>query len=105
MTLEQSLVAAPPADVGDPHEPNSAAWWQHRTAEELRDIINRGFSGGQVFQDAVAEAERRARDETKRLRAIAASEALRRRKRGRIIWAAAAFLLVMAVLLGFWLGR
>jgi hypothetical protein len=109
MTIEQSLATAPPpelapvpdADVA--REPSAVAWWGNRTAEELRDIINRGFAGGQQFRDAVAEAERRASEETKRLRAIAAHEALSRTKRRKILWGAAASMLIIAVL-GFWIA-
>lgn len=108
MTVEQSLAAAPapaPApDAGESGEPYSVAWWECRTAEDLRDIINRGFAGGQLFRDAVAEAERRASQETKRLRAVAATEALSRRKRRKILWATAASLLAVAVWFGFWLA-
>jgi hypothetical protein len=109
MTVEQSLATAPapelaPApDAGDAREPNSFASWECRTAEELRDIINRGFAGGQQFREAVAEAERRASEETKRLRAVAAAEALSRKKRKQILWGAAASLL-MIVVLGVWIA-
>ena len=40
----------------------SVAWWQSRTPEELRDIINRGFAGGDAFGGALAESERRVRE-------------------------------------------
>ena len=111
MTVEQSLVAAPaPApelalapDAGDARELYSAAWWQRQSPDQLRDIINRGFAGGQVFRDAVAEAERRAREETKRLRAVAVAEALRQSKRKQILWGAASSLLIIAAL-GFWIA-
>ena len=109
MTVEQSLAAAPTSEraslpaAGDARELSAVSWWGSRTAEELRDIINRGFAGGQQFRDAVAEADRRASQETRRLRAIAAAEALRRIKRRKILWAAAAALLIIAVL-GFWIA-
>jgi len=109
MTVEQSLAAAPTSEraplpaAGDARELSAVAWWGSRTAEELRDIINRGFAGGQQFRDAVVEAERRASEETRRLRAIAAAEALRRIKRRKILWAAAAALLIIVVL-GFWIA-
>ena len=84
--------------------PFTVAWWESRTAEELRDIINRGFAGGQEFTGAVAEVERRARAETRRLRDLAAAEALARKKRGQMIWRSLAAALVLAALLGFWFG-
>ena len=43
----------------------SVAWWQSRTPEELRDIINRGFAGGDAFGGALAESERRVREEAR----------------------------------------
>ena len=105
MTLEEGLaVGATQADVVS-LEPYSVAWWQSRTAEQLRDIINRGFAGGQEFPAAVAEIERRAREETRRLREQNAAEALRRRRRNEIIWGTAASLLAIAALIGFWVAR
>ena len=109
MTVEQGLAAAPTPELtpvpdgGDAREPYSVVWWGSRTAEELRDIINRGFAGGQQFRAAVAEAERRASEETKRLRTVAAAEALRRTKRKQILWGAAISLLIIAAL-GFWIA-
>lgn len=105
MTVDQtfSVVAAP--DAGESCEPNSVEWWESRTPEELRDIINRGFASGQAFRGAVAETERRAREETRRLRAQAAADALRRRKRNEIMWGVGASALASAALLGFWLAR
>ena len=109
MTVEQGLAAAPTPELtpvpdgGDAREPYSVVWWGSRTAEELRDIINRGFAGGQQFRAAVVEAERRASEETRRLRAVAAAEALRRSKRKQILWGAAISLLIIAAL-GFWIA-
>ena len=34
-------------------------WWRSRTSDELRDLINRGFAGGDLFTAATAEAKRR----------------------------------------------
>jgi hypothetical protein len=98
-----TLVATQTGDA--PVEPYSVAWWESRTAEELRDIINRGFAGGQIFKAANAEIERRAREETRRLRDLAAAEAVARRKRKELIWGVGASVLALAVLLGFWLAR
>lgn len=90
MTVEQSLAATAAPQAAGTSEPFSVTWWEGRTAEQLRDIIKRGFAGGQVFQDAVAEAERRAREETTRLRAIAAIEAVSRKRRKWIVGGAVA---------------
>lgn len=104
MTLEESLaVGATKADA-DSHEPYSVGWWESRTPTELRDIINRGFAGGPEFPGAIAEIERRAREETRRLRDLAAAEDLDRTRRKKIIWAIAASALPIAALLGFWFG-
>ena len=70
-------------------ELHSAAWWSRLSAEELRDIIKRGFAGGDAFQGAVAEAERRAKEATRQLRDAAAREAERSRKlKLFILWSA-----------------
>lgn len=85
MAIDDTVAVRASRIIDDANEPHSAAWWEQRTAEELRDIIKRGFAGGQAFRNAVAEAERRARIETKRLREVAAIESDRRNKRNRII--------------------
>jgi hypothetical protein len=53
-----------------PQEPElfSAEWWQVLSAEELRDIIKRGYGVGPAYDGAVAETERRAREALKRVR-------------------------------------
>ncbi len=76
----------------------SAEWWQRRTAEELRDIINRGFAGGQTFRAAVDEVERRSREETRRLRDVAARQAEAQRKRNRFILAVGGALAALAIM-------
>ena len=105
MTLDETLAVVANDSAVESIEPYSVAWWESRTAEDLRDIINRGFAGGQVFKAANAEIERRAREETRRLREQATASALARRKRNEIIWGVAAAVLAIAALLGFWLGR
>lgn len=81
MTFNETLAATATNAPDQAPEPYSAAWWDKRSAEELRDIIKRGFAGGQAFQGAVSETERRAREETRRLRDLAVVEAEHRRKR------------------------
>lgn len=105
MTLDETLAVVANDSAVESIEPYSVAWWESRTAEDLRDIINRGFAGGQVFKAANAEIERRAREETRRLREQATAAAVARRKRNEIIWGVAAAVLAIAALLGFWLGR
>ena len=100
---ETLTVGAAKADA-DSLEPYSVAWWESRTATQLRDIIKRGFAGGPEFPGAVAEIERRARVETSRLRELAAIEALNRARRKWIIWGIIASALAIAALLGFWFG-
>jgi hypothetical protein len=52
--------------VGRSHlEPYSSEWWRGRSPEELRDIVSRGFAGGDVFTAATAELARRS-DEARR---------------------------------------
>ena len=85
MTVNETLVATGARPAANSDEQFSAAWWQRRTPEELRDIIKRGFAGGEAFQGAVSETERRAREETSRLREIAAIEAEQWRKRKQVI--------------------
>ncbi len=105
MTLNETLAAAADDTAVESVELYSVAWWESRTAEDLRDIINRGFAGGQIFKAANAEIERRAREETRRLRDEAAAAAVAQRKRKEIIWGIAVSVLAIAALLGFWLGR
>ena len=105
MTMDEVLAVVDEQASVESVEPYSVAWWESRTAEELRDIINRGFAGGEIFKAANAEIERRAREETRRLRDLAAAEAVARRKRKELIWGVGASVLALAVLLGFWLAR
>ena len=105
MSMDEALTVIDAQTAVESAEPYSVAWWESRTAEELRDIINRGFAGGQVFKAANAEIERRAREETRRLRDLATAAALARRKRKEIIWGVAVSALALAALLGFWLAR
>ena len=101
MVIEDIRTLSGAACADEAVEPYSAAWWELRTAEELRDIINRGFSGGGAFQAAVAETERRAREATRRLRDSAARDAMTRK--GRIMFgAAASTAALIAAFAGVW---
>ena len=102
-TLDTTLAATPTIGANDVNEQFTAAWWERRSAEELRDIIKRGFAGGDAFQGAVAEAERRARDATRRLREEAGAAALIRNKRLKLIAIGAlAAVAVSAASAGIW---
>jgi hypothetical protein len=74
MNVGEKISPAAAAHPQAPPEPYSAEWWEARTAAELRDIIKRGFGMGQVYDGAVLEAERRAREATRRLRQQAEQE-------------------------------
>jgi hypothetical protein len=105
MTIDETLVVTGTKGADEAQEPYSAAWWEIRTAAELRDIIKRGFSGGQAFSGAVAESERRAREMTKRMREAAALEAEGRRKRRKVVTLGtmAATVIAIAASAGMWL--
>ena len=105
MSMDEALAVVDANAALESAEPYSVTWWESRTAEDLRDIINRGFAGGQLFHAANAEIERRAREETRRLRDLAAAQAVSRRKRMEIIWGLAGSALALAALIGFWLAR
>jgi hypothetical protein len=105
MILDTTLADTRTSGAIDSNEAYSAAWWEARTAEELRDIINRGFAGGETFQGAVSEIERRARETTRRLRE-AAAEAKSRRKRLKImIIGAVVSIATIALSTGAWFAR
>jgi hypothetical protein len=89
-SLEQAAGLEPAIGrtVRAPHEDTrefSAEWWESRTSEELRDFIKRGFSGGLIFEQAMAEDERRSRDAVKLIRASAIEAEIRSSRRTRLI--------------------
>ena len=96
MTMEHTLTVVATDVEATPPEPYSVAWWESRTPEDLRDIINRGFAGGPMFKAANAEIERRAREEVKRLREIAALE---RERRNRLLLRLAGAVAALAIAL------
>jgi CHASE3 domain sensor protein len=89
-------------EPADP-EPNSAEWWQARSATELREIIKHGFRLGSAYDGAIAETERRAREATRRLRDQALAES-RKRARNRAAVLAAAFVIFAMALLWLWMS-
>ena len=77
MAYDKLLYAGEDAQADEIH---SAEWWESRTPEELRAIIDLGFAGGVAFNGAIAESERRAGQEMSRLREGAIAEVRERRK-------------------------
>ena len=69
----------------------SEAWWETRTSGQLRELIERGLAGGEAFDGAVREMERRDREARRRQEA---AEADMRRRGSIALWAAIASLLV-----------
>ena len=67
MTVEDTQRTAKTGALEEP-ELFSAEWWQVLSAEELRDIIKRGYGVGPAYDGAVAETERRAREALKLVR-------------------------------------
>ena len=76
--------------------PNSTAWWQTRTHDQLQELIKPGFAGGESFDGALREMQRRIRDSELRDREAAQANVQQREERkGRVaLWAAIASLLV-----------
>jgi hypothetical protein len=60
-------------------------WWRSRSSDELRELINRGFAGGDLFTGATAEAARRSSEAQLAADLEAAEAAMRRRSRVRKI--------------------
>jgi hypothetical protein len=105
MTVEQKFAVTAARGTSVRPEQFSAAWWEARSPEELRDIIKRGFAGGDAFQGAVAEAERRAREATTRLRDAAAVAAAKRKKLLKTMTTIGlSTVAVIALILGAWFG-
>jgi len=104
MTINETFAESGARLADESPEPYSAAWWESRTAEELRDIIKRGFAGADAFRGAVAETERRARAATTRLREEAAAQAVRRMKFRKILVGSVAVSgLAIVTYVGMWL--
>lgn len=68
-------------------------WWRSRSSDELREFINRGFAGGELFAGATAEAARRSDEAERAAQKDAAVATERRRSEGRK-------LLVLRILVG-----
>jgi hypothetical protein len=76
--------------------------WDSRSSEELRAIAGRGIHGGDLYFAAVAELERRAKVSEETADAKRAESAASRRQ--IIIWLAALFAAVDAVVILRFLG-
>jgi hypothetical protein len=102
MSLDDLLKSPESGSTDAEPEIHSAAWWHARSAEELRDIINRGFRMGAAFEGASIEAERRAREAVRRTREQA--EALvRREARKRLVTLGAILAAMLALVPLLWL--
>jgi hypothetical protein len=51
-------------------EANNSSYWGSFTAEQLREILDRGLAAGDAFTGAAAEIERRAGDTARRARIL-----------------------------------
>jgi hypothetical protein len=98
LPLDEKIVSEPPA------EPYSSAWWEGRSPQELRDLVQSAFRTGTVYECAVQEIERRARELTRRARDQAAVEQKRRKKLQRLLWAGIAVLFAITIAVGVWSG-
>ena len=79
--------------------PYSEAWWARLSAEDLHQLVERGFAGGDLFYAAVAETKRREEKaaEFDRLGAAAEAEARRQKKRLGVIGLIGATIIVLIV--------
>jgi hypothetical protein len=90
------------AGAGAPAIVDGATSWHSCSSEELRAIAGRGIHAGDLYFAAVAELERRAKVSEETADAERAESALRRRR--IIIWLAALFAAVDAVVALRFLG-
>lgn len=69
------------------------AFWESRSAEQLREILDRGLAAGDAFTGASAEIERRARETARRARessTILDGSRVRRVRAGKVLVLASA---------------
>ena len=98
LTLPQSEGAAP--EQTPPPPAYSPSWWEGRSSDELRLVIDRGLQGGDLFDAAIREMQRRdAQAPVDDAHAIAGEVALRK-KRAKLAWAFAALAIVLALVAG-----
>ena len=79
-------------------QPYTASWWKDQTHEHLQELIRTGFSGGEQYQGAHRELERRAKEAAQRANAAAAARIKDRADRaGRIAFSAALVSVIAAI--------
>lgn len=79
-------------------EHRTASWWQSQTREQLQEYVRTGFNGGEQFEGAQRELERRAKESTQRLNDASAARIKERQdKAGRIALGAAMVSLIAAI--------
>ena len=79
-------------------QPHSTAWWESQTHQQLQDLIRIGYSGGEQYEGAHRELERRAKDAARRAsQAAAARQKDREDRAGRIAFGAALVSLIAAI--------
>jgi hypothetical protein len=83
MSIDAQLHEAAGGDLAARAVPED--WWRSRTAEELREFINRGFAGGDLFTGATAEAARRFDEAQRTAKEQAAATSRQRRWKSRKI--------------------
>ena len=88
-------------DTPAPTPKEAAGFWESRTAEELKDALERGFAGGEAFAAAAAETERRAREAVRRARETAPSENGRIGRKAWLLLLAAIMLAAIAGIVVF----
>ena len=85
------------AHAGAVVQRSNALGWESRSSDELMEIVRRGLQGGDTFDAAQREMERRAAENLRREDASAAAGARRIRKE-RVLLAAFATLALAAAL-------
>ena len=85
-------------------QPYSASWWQSQSHEQLQEFIRRGFSGGEQYDGAHRELERRARENARRINDAAAARIQQRKEHaGRIALGAAIVSVIAAIGSAAWM--
>ena len=94
-------IISDPGAVATPCSPSppaySEAWWAKLSAEDLHDLVMRGFAAGEIFDAAVAETKRREDRAAKLVRDAAAADAESRRQRKLITAAGLAGVAIIVI--------
>ena len=100
MTTETAL-AQPDVDASpDAEPPLLDGAWSHRSARELREIVEHGLQGGEGFEGAVRELERRARSVARETEDASQADRIHRQTLLRIIVAGLILVAVAGLLFG-----